>query len=301
MTAAYAKQESDMILSTLDKGLHILEVLGGANMGRGASLTELSRAVGMHRTTLLRILTTLQARGFVQRDRVTDHYRIGIKMLSLTASLLRNLDVREIARPHLHALCQHTEELVLLTVLDEGAVVTVEQLEGAHTISLRTELGARRPAYCTASGKVFLAYAEPDAVARILAGEMPPVTPRTITTPAAMAHHLEAVRERGYAWDDEERIEGVRCVAAPVFDFEGRAVAAVSVATPSLRTPWSRLRELGVAAGVASAAISRDLGYCPRGEGTGNPTTANATAPADAPRDAVAVASFAAGGAGTDD
>ncbi len=263
MPAVYEKQDSAMILSTLDKGLHVLEALGTAEREEGMSLTELGRVVGMHRTTLLRILTTLHARGFVQRDRATDRYRVGVRMLSLSASLLRSLDIREIARPHLQTLCRATEELVLLTVLDGGAVVTIERLEGAQTISLRTDLGERRPAYCTASGKVFLAYADAETVARTLDAGMPAVTPRTITTPAAMVSHLHEVRARGSAWDDEERIEGVRCVAAPVFDAEGRVTAAVSVATPAMRTPWGRLRELGEACRLTGLAVSHELGYLP--------------------------------------
>lgn len=263
MPAVYEKQDSSMILSTLDKGLHVLEALGAAGHEEGMSLTELGRAVGMHRTTLLRILTTLHARGFVQRDRATDRYRVGVRMLSLAASLLRSLDIRAIARPHLHVLCRETEELVLLTVLDGGAVVTIERVEAAQAISLRIELGERRPAYCTASGKVFLAYADADEVAQTLAAGMPAVTPRTITSPAAMHQHLHEVRARGYAWDDEERIEGVRCVAAPVFDADGRVVAAVSVAAPAMRTPWVRLREIGESSRTTGLAISRELGYLP--------------------------------------
>lgn len=259
MIVAYTKRDSDMILSTLDKGLHVLEALAGA--ADGLNLTDLSHAVGMHRTTLFRILATLQARGFVQRDRDTDRYRVGMKLLSLSAELLRTLDIRAVARPILAALCQETRELVHLTVLDDGTVVTIERMEGHQTISLRTEIGERRPAYCTASGKAILAFSPSEETERILAMGMPAVTPRTITTREAMTQHLAEVRRRGFAWDDEERLEDVRCVAAPVFDWEGRVIAAVSVAMPSLRTPWSQLWQVGEMVRAAGDAISRCLGY----------------------------------------
>ncbi len=263
MSTEYARQDSELILSTLDKGLHVLEVLAAVDTPEGQNLTELSRILGLHRTTLLRILTTLQTRGFVTRDRTTDRYRIGMRVLSLSAAVLRNLDIRQTARPALQRLGTETQELVLLTVLNDDEVVTVERFEGNQTISLRTELGERRPAYCTASGKAMLAYLPDDVVDRILARGLPMVTPRTITSRAAMEQHLAEIRERGFAWDDEERIESMRCVAAPVFGHEGVVLAAVSVATFSLRTPWERVRQLGECTRETAGEISRLLGYNP--------------------------------------
>lgn len=261
MTLSYVKQDSELILSTLDKGLHVLEALADVGPATGLSLTELSRMLGMHRTTLLRMLTTLQARGYVSRDPISDRYQLGMKVLALSATLLRRLDIRQVARPTLQALCAETGELVHLVVLDDGAVVTVERLEGNQTISLRTELGARRPAYCTASGKAILATLPAAEVAAILARGMPPMTPRTITSPAMMEEHLVEVQRRGFAWDDEERNEGVRCVAAPIFGHEGRAVGAVSIAAPLLRTPWERLWSLGNAVARAAVTVSQELGH----------------------------------------
>ncbi len=261
MTMMYEKQESELILSTLDKGLHVLETLAQIDHPDGLSLTELSHVLGMHRTTLLRILTTLQARGFISRDRTTDRYQIGIRMLALSSALLCRLDIRQIARPALKALSADTQELVHLVVLDGGAVVTIERLEGTHTLSLRTELGERRPAYCTASGKVFLAYLPPAEAEAILVQGMPAVTMRTITTREAMDQQLAEVMRRGYAWDDEERVEGVRCVAAPVFGHEGDVIAAVSLACPSLRTPSERVWILGERVKEAAMAISQSMGY----------------------------------------
>ncbi|MDQ6601445.1 MAG: IclR family transcriptional regulator [Chloroflexota bacterium] len=261
MASTYTKQDSELILSTLDKGLHVLEVLASVDSADGLSLTELSRTLGMHRTTLLRVLTTLQSRGYVSRDRVTDRFRLGMRVLSLASTVLRGLDLRQVARPTLERLCAETQELVLLTVLDYGAVVTVECLEGNQTIALRTELGARRPAYCTASGKALLAHMTDAEVDEILVTGMPPVTPRTITSADLMRHHLAEVRARGFAWDDEERLEGVRCVASAVFDLEGHARGAISIAAPSLRTSWERMGQLGVAVCEAAQEISRGLGF----------------------------------------
>ena len=144
----YEKQESDLILSTLDKGLHVLEVLASVDTDDGLTLTELSRVLEMHRTTLLRILTTLQARNYVRRDYATDRYRVGLGVLTLSGAVLRNLDIRQVARPVLQDLASRVEELVLLTVLNDTAIVTIDRYEGHQTLSLRTSLGERRPLYC---------------------------------------------------------------------------------------------------------------------------------------------------------
>lgn len=257
----YTKQESDSILSTLDKGLHVLEMLSTDDAPGGLTLTELSRAIGMHRTTLFRILATLQARRLVERDPGTDRYRIGLGILSLASARLRDLDIRHAARATLLRLCAQTRELVFLTILDGAEVVTVERFEGAQVLALRAEIGGRRPAYCTASGKAILAQLADDEVERILATGMPPRTARTITAPVVMRHHLGEVRERGFAVDDEERMEGVRCVAAAIFDYDGYACGAISIAAPVLRTPWERLQALGGEACLAAEEISRQMGF----------------------------------------
>lgn len=257
----YEKQESDLILSTLDKGLHVLEVLASIDTDDGLTLTELSRVLGMHRTTLLRILTTLQARDFVTRDYATDRYRVGLRVLSISGAVLRNLDIRQIARPILQELCTRVEELVLLTVLSEAAIVTIDRFEGNLTLSLRTALGERRPMYCTASGKALLAYMPDDVVEGILAAGMPAMTPRTITSREMMRQHLVEIKQRGFAWDDEERLEDLRCVAAPIFGHDGTAIAAVSVVTFAMRTSWKQLLQLGEDTRHAAVGISRLLGH----------------------------------------
>lgn len=257
------EQRPEAILSTLDKGLHILEVLTGEHSARGLTLTELSHVLGMHRTTLFRFLATLHARGYIDRDAATDRYRLGARTLMLASTFLSNLDIRQVARPILQALRDQTQELVHLTMLDQGDVVTIDRFEGKQPLSMQTEVGARRPAYCLAAGKAFLAYLTPPEVDRILARGMPALTPRTITSPAVLHEHLAEVRRRGFAIDDAEWIDGVRCVAAPVFDHSGSIVGAVSMAAPSVRMPLDRLWQVGEEVRTAAEAISRRLGSSP--------------------------------------
>ena len=256
---ATTDQRSELTLSTLDKGLTILEALAATDAPQGLTLTELARQLGMHRTTLFRFLATLRARGYVDRDPVTDRYRLGLQVVTLAGQLLNRLDIRVLARDALQALCDRTQELVHLAVLDHGEVVTIERIEGKQPLGLQTGIGARRPAYCTASGKAILAYLEEAELAPILAAGLPRLTPRTLTTIDAMQRELEATRQRGYAIDDEERIEGVRCVAAPVFGYDGQ-IAAVSIAAPALRMPDRRLHELGEEVRATAEMISQRLG-----------------------------------------
>jgi IclR family transcriptional regulator, KDG regulon repressor len=255
-----ASASSDTIVSTLDKGLRVLEVLATDGGSEGLTLTELAQRLDMHRTTLFRLLATLRARNFVSRELGTDRYRLGIQILALASSLLKNLDIREVARPALLALREQTQELVHLAVLDGTDIVTVERIEGGQPISLQTEIGARRPLYCTASGKAVLAFLPDHGVDSILAQGMPRVTANTIIDAGAMRRHLGEVRQHGYAWDDEERIEGVRCVAAPVFGHDGSVLGAISIAAPALRMPWERMRALGEEVRRAADVVSQQLG-----------------------------------------
>jgi DNA-binding IclR family transcriptional regulator len=275
LEASTSLPKGELILTTLDKGLTILETLA-EHPGDGLTLTELGRAIGMHRSTLFRFLATLRARGYVERDPATDRYRLGVGALTLTSAFLNNLDLRQIARPFLQDLCDRTQELVHLTRMDRDEVVTIDRIEGNQPVSLQTDIGARRPAYCTASGKVFLAYLPAAETDRILARGMDRNTATTITTPAEMHEHLAEARRQGYAVDDEERIDGVRCVASPIFDLDGNLTGTLSIAAPTVRTSRERLDRLGEAVRDAAAALSRQLGYAAERCGGGASSRARA-------------------------
>jgi IclR family transcriptional regulator, KDG regulon repressor len=247
------------MLSTLDKGLRVLDALARSDTG-SESLTSLSRAVDIHRTTVSRILGTLRARGYVTRERGTDRYRLGVRMLSLAAAVLDDLDIRQVARPALQALRGDARELVFLTVLDRGEVVTVERLDSDQPLTLRAQIGSRRPAHCTAAGKAFLAVLPESDREAILRQPLAAFTPRTMTSPDQIRQQLAEVRRRGFAWDDEEYLDGVRCVAAPVFGIERRIVGVVSLAVPTMRAPWDRLWRLGAKVTATAREISASLG-----------------------------------------
>lgn len=249
------------MLRTLEKGLAILEALAASGR-QGISGVELGRRLGLHRTTLHRFLATLIRRGYVEQVEGVDSYRVAFKTLALASATLAGLSLRDVGAPILEDLHRTTQETVHIVTLDNGEVVTIDRLEAEHPVTLRTQVGARRPAHGTATGKAMLAFLTDQAVDDILQRGMPPLTAKTITDPRTFKAQLRDVRARGYALDDEEFADGIRCVAAPVFDFTGRMVGAISLSAPSLRVDMTRLAAT-LASPVAEAArrLSRQLGY----------------------------------------
>jgi IclR family acetate operon transcriptional repressor len=261
MPLAGTDQRPSFTLSTLDKGLSVLEAVARADAPHGLTLTELGLRLGMHRTTLFRFLATLQHRGYLERDPMTDRYRLGVQALTLAAGWLNHQDIRQTARPHLEALCRQVQELVHLTILDHSEVVTIDRIEGTHPISLQTEIGNRRSAHCTASGKAILAFMNTDEVERILPLAITPVTSKTVTSPGELVAELAEIRSRGFATDDEGHFDGVRCVAAPVFNYDQRVVASISIAGPVQRITRERMVALGEEVRAVADMVSQHLGY----------------------------------------
>jgi IclR family transcriptional regulator, KDG regulon repressor len=247
-------------LRTFDKGLTVLE--GLAELGRqGATTVELGRRLGLHRTTVHRFLQTLARRGYAEQIVDSDRYRVGLKVLGLASSTMVGLTVREVAMPLLEALNQETNETVHLVMLDRGEIVTIDRVEAEHPVALRTYIGARRPAYCTAAGKAILAYLPLPQVDAILARGMPPRTPNTVTDPIQFKAQLWEITQRGYALDDEENLEGVRCAAAPVFNLEGRLAGGISLSAPAMRVDKARLLELAAVVLATAKQLSHRLGF----------------------------------------
>ncbi|MET3922506.1 IclR family transcriptional regulator [Arthrobacter sp. UYEF20] len=221
--------------SSLRKALGILGALTGPTAsGHGASLSELSLVLGMNKSTLLRLLEPLRDVQLVEQNR-DGRYRLGVMAVTLGGAYLSGLDLREQARPILERLAAKTGETVHLLVYGEGQVTYIEKIAGPSSIQMASRVGDRAPAYCTASGKTFLAYLPFSEFEAVVAAGMPARTPHTITTPTRLLDELEAIREAGYAVDDIENELDIRCVSAPVFDHNGHIVAAISASGPETR------------------------------------------------------------------
>jgi DNA-binding IclR family transcriptional regulator len=220
------------VLSSVSKALALLEAFTAEQPG--LSLSELARRIGAHKSSAFRLLSTLTAHGFVQRSPAGRGYRLGWKPLELAGRLRYGL--RELAAPFLEELAGKSGEIVHLSVLDGAQIVYLDKHGRSQPLTVSTRVGGRNPAHASAMGKVLLAGLSAAELRRLLGRRrLARFTPNTITDPRRLARELEAIRRQGFALDDEEAFPGIRCVAAPLRDREGRVLAAVSVTVPAQR------------------------------------------------------------------
>jgi IclR family pca regulon transcriptional regulator len=252
---------------SLERGLAILSAFGSGRPLLGVS--ELGRDIGLSRSTTHRYVATLAALGYLQQDAGTKKYRLGPRVLDLGFSAINSMELREVAAPHLRELSDETGYTVNMAILDDLDIVYVERCRnsqaGQREIDLDLHVGARLPAYCTSLGKVLLAYLPADeqkaALARI---DFTRRGPNTLTSRSSLATELAAVRERGFALNNEELAYGLRSIAAPVLDRDGRAAAAINLAVHSSMVSMEDLvARLSPTLRRAAADISAHLGYRP--------------------------------------
>jgi len=256
--------EKERYLNTsLAKALRVLDLFNGVE--GGLSLTEIAQRMGTRPGSVYPIIYTLHKFGYLQRDPETKKYTLGLRILALANQILSSLDIREKAKPVLKRLARELEVNAHLAVLYEGEVLYLDREEAAPSVVIPSVIGRRVPPHCTALGKVLLAY-HPEALEEFLAkGPLPALTPNTITNPELLRRELERVRQQGYATDWEEFHEGNICVAAPVRNYRGKVVAAISVSLPKARLthdPLDRFVQAVVqGAREVSSSIGHDMSY----------------------------------------
>lgn len=256
---------------TVNKALKVLELLGDGEL----RLVELSTQMGEHKSTIQRLLATLQARGFVRQDEVTKRYSLGLMFLQLASATLADMDLRDAAREPMRRLGELSGETVHLGVYDEPHVVYVHKIESVYPVRMYSRIGARADSHCTGVGKAIVAFLEePDFERYLRKASFERFTPRTITTAEGLRGERARVRARGYSLDLQEHEEGVRCVAAPIFGFDGDVAGAVSVAAPAFRCGEADIEGLAPAVVDAGCEISANLGSVRPGsptQGEGSP------------------------------
>ncbi|MEU0278168.1 IclR family transcriptional regulator [Streptomyces sp. NPDC088147] len=192
------------------------------------SLMDVVRRTGLPRSSVHRILDQLvQLKGL---ERTGAKYRLGLRLIELGALAAHQNWLRDASLPYLHNLHSSTGALVHLSILDGHEIVYLEKIGGSPDNRIPSRLGGRQPAYCTSAGKAMLSFADEDELDEILKTGLPARTPFTITDPHAFRRELAQIRERGVAFDREENYRGIVCVAAPLRDATGRAIAAISLA-----------------------------------------------------------------------
>ena len=247
------------ILQSVDHALAVLESFDTANPELG--VTALSGRLKLAKSTVYRLLSTLVARGYAYQNPATGKYRLGLKAFEVGSLAVSQLTVREVALPILEKLRDATKEAVHLGVRDGEAVIYIDKIETPHAMRMYSRTGRRAPLHCTALGKVLLAFAPAAEAARLLRRGLRRYTPNTITDPDVLGKELGKIREDGYALDEEEFEEGLKCVAAPLWDYTGVVVASAGIAGPHIRITSDRLLDLIGVVRETAGEISVRLGY----------------------------------------
>lgn len=248
-------------VQVLDRAINILEFISQQGTGE-AGLPELSAAMGLHKTTTHRIAHALESRGLLRRGRDSNRYRLGLRLYDLGCQALDYVNICDEARPLMARVAHEVGETSHLALLDRTEVLYIERVEAQRSFSMGSKLGTRNPVYCTSLGKAILANMPETEADQILSScRMEARTRNTITNVAALKRELRSIRERGYAIDNEEIEDGIRCIAAPILDGSNRAIAAVSVSGPSSRIAPARFQLIGKAMLTVARELSLRLGH----------------------------------------
>ena len=255
------KEKSEYIIQAVDHALDLLEQFHDDVDELG--VTELSKRLKLHKNNVFRLLATLESRGYIEQNRVTENYRLGLKTLELGQTFIKQMGLLRQSRPVLEALVRDCNETTYVAILKDFHIVYLDAVETDLTVRVVTRVGSRLPAYCTAAGKIQLAYMTDEELDNYLpTKEMKRYTANTIVDRDELKKHLAIVAEQGYAIDNEELDSGVRCVGAPIRDYTRRIIGAVSISGPSMRFTDERLeKELIPMVKKAAEEISTKLGY----------------------------------------
>ncbi|MEJ6950706.1 IclR family transcriptional regulator [Natronospora cellulosivora (SeqCode)] len=253
-----SKDKPEQLVQSIDRALNILERLVESDSSMG--VTDLSNSLGLHKSTVYRLLTTLVYRGFVEQDE-NNRYNVGLKLFELGGIVLNKMRLRKKVKPYMSKLQNECKETVHLGILDDLEVVYIDKEETRETIRMYSEVGRRVAAYCTSLGKVLLAYSDIDIAKEFANYNFEKYTANSIDSLALLQEHLKQVKEQGYAIDNQEQELGIRCIGAPIFNYDNQVIAAFSVAGPTSRMSEGKVDQLKTKVLKYSKEISAFFGY----------------------------------------
>lgn len=246
------------VIKSLDRAVDVLARLSEVG---GATLTDLAADLAESPATVYRVLFTFEARGIVDFDAAAQTWHIGAGAFRIGSRFLRRTSLVERARPELRALMRDTGETANLAVAREGRVLFVSQVETHENIRAFFPPGTMSPMHCSGIGKALLAQMSEAEVAEVVAQQgLERFTRYTLVNAATLRAELGIIATRGFAIDNEEKSIGMRCVAAPIFDMNGEAVAGISISGPSSRLPDGDLAGLGARVIAAAEAVTYGIG-----------------------------------------
>jgi IclR family transcriptional regulator, KDG regulon repressor len=246
-------------LSSVVTAIGLLKAFSESDIEIGIS--RLAKTLGIAKSTAHRLAITLLSEGLLEQNPENGRYRLGIGLFRLGSLVRQRMDVSAEARPHLFGLRETTGETVHLALLYGTQIMYVYNLESAHAIRMRSDVGVCKPAFCTAEGLAMLAFQPTTLVDSVISEGLKARTPKTRTDPHELRAALEEVRVRGYAVEDELSEEGMRAVAAPVRNSAGDVVAAIGVAGPTQRLSDAVLADVVPKVAHAASTISARIGY----------------------------------------
>jgi DNA-binding IclR family transcriptional regulator len=244
--------------TTALRALRVLETLAQA---RGAvSAADVAKVIGAERSTAYRMLMTLMEAGYVVRDPRSRAYRLSHKNLALSRPLLNDEERTEMVAHCLRQISAQTGETVHYSVLERDCAVLVQRAKGSQLVTVDFQIGDRGPLHCTSIGKVLLAYQDAADIEAAIKRGLPRAARNTTTQAGALRAELRKVRAQGYAYDDFEFADDMRCVAVPVIEKDGRVTGGISLSGPASRYTLQKLRELRDVAMAAARELSGKLG-----------------------------------------
>lgn len=215
-------------VQTLDRTFDIIELLATSPNGMG--VTEIGRKLGLHKSTVYRLIKALVQRGYLEKDQSTGAYRIGLKFVEISSLHIQQIELKTEAIPFMRHLSELTGQVTHLAIMDETEVVYIEKIDVIQSLRMYSQIGKRIPVYCSALGKVLLSGQNSDYQKRIMKKiKYTQHTKNTIREESQFINELEKTKQRGWAVDNEEHELGIRCIAAPIKDFTGKVIAALSI------------------------------------------------------------------------
>ncbi len=246
-------------VKSLEKALDIIEIV--SNEQQDASLSEIARQTGLPKSTVHRLIATLMGRGYLEKTEAGS-YKIGLKLFEAVSCYINNLELQTEARPYIAELTSHLGLTSYLGVLDGDEVVYIEKLDAVSAMKMYYQIGSRMHAYCSSLGKCLLSnYSKAQLDVILEDCSFIKFTPNTIASREELDAEIAKVRKQGWAMDNEECEKGHRCIGAPIFDYKGDIIAAVSASGDKRVLTDDRIEEVAEAVMKAASRISHRMGY----------------------------------------
>jgi DNA-binding IclR family transcriptional regulator len=247
--------------STAFKALRVLEVVAASP--QPVTLSFVADSVAIDKSTTYRMLNTLVVAGYVVRDNLSKRYSLSYKLVYLSRNLLAENEISRLSRQILEELTTATQETVHLNILDDCQTVVIQKVKGTQLVAVDFQIGDRSQLHCTSIGKALLAFQDVRFIEEVIAAGLPQMASNTIIDPGAFRKELYRIRSQGYALDDHEFSDNMRCIAAPIFEQGGKVRMGISISGPDTRFTLDKLEELKGPLLKATWTLSERLGGTP--------------------------------------